>query len=51
MRLRVVRPDYRFEGAAGEFTRHDFGQVVIERTGDKRTRGKWGNLWEFEPAH
>ena len=38
VRPRIVRPICRFEGVAGEFTQHDFGQVVVEWTGGERTR-------------
>ena len=33
-----MRPICRFEGVAGEFTQHDFGQVVVEWIGGERTR-------------
>ena len=33
-----MRPICRFEGVAGEFTRHDSGRVVVEWTGGERTR-------------
>ena len=38
VRPRIVRPICRFEGVAGEFTRHDSGRVVVEWTGGERTR-------------
>ena len=37
-RPRAVRPLCRFEGLAGEFSQHDFGEVWVEYTGGGRER-------------
>ena len=37
-RPRTVRPLCRFEGLAGEFSQHDFGEVWVEYTGGGRER-------------
>lgn len=36
LRVRPVRPIRRFEGLAGEFSPHDFGEVLVEWTGGER---------------
>ena len=38
LRPRAVRPMCRFEGLAGEFSQHDFGEVRVEYTGGGRER-------------
>ena len=38
LRVRPVGPICRFEGLAGEFSQHDFGEVLVEWTGGGRTR-------------
>ena len=38
LRVRPGRPSWRFEGLAGEFGQHDFGEVLVKRTGGGRTR-------------
>ena len=38
LRVRPERPIRRFEGLAGEFSQHDFGEVLVEWTGGGRTR-------------
>ena len=38
LRPQAVRPICRFEGVAGEFSQHDFGEVLIEWSGGGRTR-------------
>ena len=38
LRQQAVRPICRFEGLAGEFSQHDFGEVWIEWAGGGRTR-------------
>jgi transposase len=38
LRPKIVRPLVRFEGLAGEFSQHDFGQVVVRFLNDTRKR-------------
>ena len=38
LRRQAVRPICRFEGVAGEFSQHDFGEVWIHWTGGGRTK-------------
>ena len=38
LRPRAVRPICRFEGVAGEFSQHDFGEVRVEWTGGGRQK-------------
>ncbi len=38
LRRQVLRPICRFEGVAGEFSQHDFGEVWIDWTGGGRTK-------------
>ena len=38
LRPRAARSICRFEGVAGEFSQHDFGEVLVEWTGGGRQR-------------